>query len=429
MTQLALRALLLVPLAAACASDPMGPVDPNGPTFERDVRPLAEVKCQGCHTEGGIAPFALKSYDDFVAHKDEIKIAVANRIMPPWLAKPGCTDYVGDRSLSDDQIAKITGWVTAGAPRGDVAQYAPLQVAPAPALSRVDLSLKSSVAYTPQLIPDDYRCFLVDWTPTTTKYVSGFRANPDQKSIVHHVIAFLIPPSEAAMYQKLDDDEAGPGYTCFGGPGGGGRNALWLGSWAPGGLGNDYAPGTGIQVEPGSKVAIQVHYNTKTAMPVPDQTSVDFRIEDTVQKRSVNMPWTNWQWITGNGMRIPAGQADVMHSFSFDITSVLSIATSGVFQSNQPVTLYGVGFHQHTRGKSGKVEIARAGGTRECMVDIPRWDFNWQGSYGFAAPKVFNPGDKIDLECHWNNADSTIDRTWGEGTDDEMCLTGFYITQ
>jgi hypothetical protein len=62
-------------------------------------------------------------------------------------------------------------------------------------------------------------------------------ARPGRPSIVHHIIAFLIHPENVATYQALDDAEPGPGYTCFGGPGGSGNRAAWIGGWAPGGEG------------------------------------------------------------------------------------------------------------------------------------------------------------------------------------------------
>src|SRR5262249_53099465 len=70
----------------------------------------------------------------------------------------------------------------------------------------------------------------------------------------------------------------------------------------------------------------------------------------------------------------------------------------------------------------------------ECLLQIDDWNFHWQGSYGFKQPKIFNPGDKLYLECHWDNSAGNQtgvpkDTWWGEGTTDEMCLGGFYYTK
>jgi hypothetical protein len=80
--------LLIILMACGSAS----------PTYEKDVRPLMESRCTSCHVEGGIAPFALTSYEQVAAVKDAIALAVKNRTMPPYLAAPGCAEYADDQN-------------------------------------------------------------------------------------------------------------------------------------------------------------------------------------------------------------------------------------------------------------------------------------------------------------------------------------------
>jgi hypothetical protein len=82
------------------------------------------------------------------------------------------------------------------------------------------------------------------------------------------------------------------------------------------------------------------------------------------------------------------------------------------------------------------VEIQRAAGAHECVLDIPRWNFHWQGAYGLTNPKRVERGDSLSIECHWDNSatnqpDGLAPRelNWGERTDDEMCLAFLYITR
>ena len=59
-----------------------------------------------------------------------------------------------------------------------------------------------------------------------------------------------------------------------------------------------------------------------------------------------------------------------------------------------------------------------------------RWDFHWQNSYRLAQPKEIKSGERMAVECHWDNSlPGAQDVTWGEGTSDEMCLGTFYMTQ
>jgi len=386
-------------------------------TYYQTVKPIFDAKCVNCHVAGGIAPFVLDNYADALERHAAIRDAVTTGLMPPWLAADGCTEYVGDRSLTAAQIELLSMWSAAGAPEGDAAHPA----APLPdtevGLTRVDATLAMASAYTATTTPDDYRCFVLDWPETTTKYITGFKAVPGNAQVVHHVIAYYVPPNLVDMVMQKDAAEAGQGYTCFGGPGF--SNGEWLGSWAPGSRGSDFPPGTGLEIVAGSKVVLQVHYNDATAGVQPDLTQVELKLDDSVTKVARIQPFTNPQWLNGNGMIIPAGAPETMHSFSADLTFLFG---------SQPIDIWSVGFHQHQLGTGGKVEIRRGDGSTECMVDIPRWDFHWQGAYGFPTPKRFNPGDDIYLECHWDNSTGDSMVKWGEGTGDEMCLTGFYVT-
>ena len=419
-------ALLLV---AGCHSSSTGSSS-SELTYWKSVKPIADAKCVGCHTPDNIAPFPLQSFADFKAETDKVRVAVANHVMPPWPPGSGCSDYQNDRSLTDDEIATITGWIDQGAKEGSESEYK----AGTPAtggLSRVDRTLSLAAPYTPTLAPDEYRCFVMDWPEATDKYISGFRANPGNAPIVHHVIAFLAQPADVAAYQQLDDADPAPGYVCFGGPGGpnGGAGTHWLGAWAPGSRGDDFPTGTGIKVPAGSKVILQVHYNLTNNNGLPDQTSIDFKLDDSVQKEALIQPWTNPDWVKNHTMVIPAGNADQMYSWSFAPAAYWGLITSNMIPSGSTVTMWSAGLHMHTRGRHAELSILHADGSKECMLQIPKWDFHWQGAYAFTQPKTFAPGDQLYLECHFDNSDSTMERNWGEGTADEMCLGSFYVTQ
>ena len=420
--------LLAAIVLAGCEDKPK--VSSVPVTWHQDVGPLMQQKCGGCHVEGGIAPFVLQTYAQAHERLEAIKDSVRSRRMPPWPPSNECAQYKNDRSLSDEQVELITRWVDEGGPEGNPAD-APPDPGPRPGgLSRVDLTARMPVPYTPQKSPDDYRCFILDWPYSDIRYITGFRADPGSPTLVHHVIAYLAAPSDVAAAQALDDQEPGPGYTCFGGPGLNGGQVAWLGAWAPGSPGEDYPENTGLRIQPGSKVILQVHYNTHNGPVSADQTSVSFKVDSTVDKVAFVQPWTNIEWVNDKTMNIPAGQADVTHAWAEYPTRYLAELTGGVFQNDKPITLHLVSLHMHTLGTRTRLDLQRGSGANECLLDIPRWDFNWQQLYTLVEPKVVNPEDAIRLECHWDNsAPGARDVNWGEGTSDEMCLGLFYMTQ
>ena len=435
--------------------DPMMMEDPEGPdesalSFYEDIKPLLDDKCNKCHVEGGIAPFPLETYEQVKPLAMAIRDSVMSGSMPPWQPEDDCSELLGDFSLSPVQQQDLLDWVEGGVFEGSPENAVPSVADPGGKLTRVDMTLQIPVAYKPQLFPDDYRCFLVEWPEQETRFVTGFKANPDNKSIVHHAIAFVASPEAVGHFEALDEAEEGPGYTCYGGPGG--ENNLdgvsWLGSWAPGSSNVNFPEGTGIRVEPGSRLIIQMHLNSLSSDPAPDQSSFELRLADEVEREAVILPYTNPAWLRGDGMHIPAGEKSVKHSFGIDVTRFADIVTGGRL-SNGPLRIYAAGLHMHTLGVRARTAIRRQG-TEECLLSIPEWDFNWQGSYGFAEAKVFNPGDELFLECEWDNSPENQpfvptdtdgdgehdafeqmepqDVKWGEGTFDEMCLGVLYVT-
>ena len=302
-----------------------------------------------------------------------------------------------------------------------------------------DVELILPEAYTPRIEPDDQRCFLVPWLEEESVYVTGFEVVPDARSIVHHVIGYYAAAEDRATYERLDADDPGPGYTCYGGPGT--NTADWLASWAPGGESIGTPEGTGIEIPPDSVVIVQMHYNTSSASPTADQSLIRLRLAEEVERPAITMPFTEFGWVTGaRPMTIPAGEPDVMHSMRWDPHNYLVGyygETLGI-ETGDSVSIHSAGVHMHDLGTRGRIAIDH-GDSETCLVQIEDWDFQWQGRYLFAAEEELAAGDELYLECHWDNtaenqplADGErrdpIDLAWGDSTTDEMCLGIAYLT-
>jgi mono/diheme cytochrome c family protein len=393
--------------------------DPDAPTWYGDVEPIVASRCVGCHTAGEIGGFPLSDYEAVKAIREAVAASVVTRRMPPWKADPGCNDYLGDPSLTDEEIDTIVAWSEAGGPEGDPADHFAVEPWRDEALARVDLELPMPITYTPTAAPDDYRCFLAEWPGDTARYVTGFDIRPGNLEILHHVVLFIVEPGDDAPYRALDEADPAPGYTCYGGPGPDSIESLsntgWLGSWAPGGGTNVFPEGTGIRMEPGSLVVMQMHYNTATTTG-EDLTTIDLQLEDSVEHGAYIQPWTDIAWVMGNGMEIPAGEAGVSHTFEYPI----SAGDGGFF-------LHSSALHMHQMGRTARMSIAHADGTETCMASISDWDFAWQRTYWMEEPVQVQQGDVFRLECSWDNT-TDQDAQWGEGTGDEMCLGITYLT-
>ena len=406
---------------ATADAEAVGPL-PSEVTYYQHVKPIVDAKCVRCHVADTVAPFALDSYELAKQYAASALVAIQSGSMPPWIFDNDCNSYRGNYSLSEREKALFEAWVEQDTPEGDPKKPAPALDLDATSLSRVDVSLRMPEPYTPQLRPDEYRCFPVAWPEQfqTTKYMTGFKAVPGNLKVVHHVEIYKVGPRQAAEAFAKDDADPGPGYGCFSGPGVGDGT---IGGWAPGGTGYDYPEGVGIEIEPGSVIIIQIHYNTSSAEPAPDVSGVDFKVDDDAIAGGYDF-WTDVRWSFGHQMPIPSGMSEVSHTWTEDPT---------VLGGGRAIRLHSASIHMHNLGARGHMILKRADGSEECVVRIPRWDFNWQTGARFAEPIAVHPGDRIELRCVFDNsADNQPiingerqpprDVNWGEGTADEMCL-------
>ena len=276
---------------------------------------------------------------------------------------------------------------------------------------------------------------MVPWPETETSYVTGFVTEPGNRGIVHHVISYLAPPDRVEEALAKDAEDEAPGYPCYGSSGLGGETLPWLGAWAPGGSGGDFPDSTGILVQPGSAVILQVHYNVVTSDPTPDRSRMIFQLEPTLPNVAALTPFVDPGWVFRGEMDIPANEVTTL-SFTLDISLYLDGFSGGNLRPEEGFTIHQVNLHMHKLGQSGSLELIRASGEEICLLGIDDWDFNWQNSYRLKAPLEFSPGDQLRLTCTWDNTAENQptdapprDVTWGDGTYDEMCLGILYLSQ
>jgi Copper type II ascorbate-dependent monooxygenase, C-terminal domain len=430
-----LAAILACGLAAVIAVGVVGfgHAAPSRPTYFQDVKPILDSRCSGCHYAGGIAPFALTGYRDAYRHRNAIAAAVESRAMPPWHADSRVRRYRYDPSLTNKQIDTIVRWAARRAPKGDAARPAPALPSVAPRLSRVDVRTRMPAAYRPQQRPggDDYRCFVLPWTPDRETFVTGFNVRPGQAGQVHHIIVYLAAPGSSGLLAGWESADARPGYGCYGGPSATGRQGLrfqFLAGWVPGSFGSDFARGTGIRVAPGSRLVLQVHYNLESVRTVrPDRSTVELKLDPSVERRAVYAPFVDAGWILSpQRFTIPAKRKRVTHTFLAEPRELFRTLAGMDFPDG--FRIHTVLPHMHRLGLGTRVTVQRASGEREVLVFVPRWQFHWQREYHLAQPVRFNPGDKLLLRCDHQNR-TKVARTWGEDSSDEMCISFLYVSE
>jgi hypothetical protein len=424
-------------------------------TFHRDVEPILQKSCQGCHVEGGIAPFSLTSYEQAKDYAELMVLQTASGKMPPWGARSTseCTPplpYANDPSLTQADLDTLRGWHDIGMPEGDPKDAPPPLAPPVMGIANPTLTLTPNDPYTVASGGDQFRCFVLDPKITQTQYISAQAVLPGNKGVVHHVLVFADPNGES----KAKGGASGQ-YDCFGGAGL--TNQSLLMAWAPGGQPTTYPDGVAMPIDPGSLLVMQIHYHPSAqAIDRSDKTSIQMRLSsDAPQYLALTRLLGNFPGALptapGDGLqpdpddrgklefRIPAGVAS--HTETMRVT--LPQAIKGI--PTPELGLYGVGGHMHYVGRDVKVSYLRASDqSNQCLLEIPQWDFNWQRGYPYAAPigslPKLHPGDRIEVKCTYDNSLSNPfmaqalteqgltqprDVVLGESTLDEMCLGAF----
>ncbi len=385
------------------------------PTFNNEVVRIFQAQCQSCHHPGDIGPFSLMDYKSARPWARSIQEQVALGKMPPWKPARGVGEFHGERVLTQRERDIISQWVDAGSPEGDPAALPPPLTFPDGwTLGQPDMVIKLDAAYPiPAAGNDIYRCFSLPTDLPSDTHISAVQIRPGNRSVVHHVILYSDPTGRS---KTLDDAEPGAGYTCFGGPGFTPDVSFFAG-WAPGIRPAFLSPGTAMLLPRGSRISMQVHYHP-FGQDTTDQTELGIYFSKSPVDKIVRvLPLIN------DRFTIPAGETRYKVTAA---TPPIPFATH----------ITSIAPHMHLLGKQEQVRLV-AGGTTTPLIDIPDWDFQWQGIYDYRVPVASPAGARAEMDCYFDNsAGNPLNPnsppkpvSWGEQTTDEMAVVflGFTI--
>lgn len=426
-------------------------VVPENPTYYEHVKPILELHCVACHSEGQIAgDIPLTTFEDAESGASDIAFNVSIGYMPPWMPSQLSLPMHPDRSMTDTEIATLMAWSDEFAPEGDPADYVAPENPYANVEVREDMILQTDEPYTPEAsVQDDYRCFAFAMELEDPVYLTAYEFIPEVMEMAHHGIVYKVDSSATNNVERKNGADGRPGWSCYGGVGLAGADSEMIGTWAPGTMPVAYPDGTGYIIEDGDFLIIQMHYNLALARD-PDQTRVKLQFADEPVKElmtieltapveipcPIGVDGTQCERISALD-RIAELYGDWMHYFPdsllndcdqtlddyADNTGEFAI---GYCDNESPInlTVFGAFGHMHELGRSFRFELNPDGDDPVILLDIPNWDFHWQDRYTFAEPFQINRGDILRMTCTWDNTLSEDPRyvVWGEGTTDEMCF-------
>ena len=422
--------LILVGFVAAVA---VSAADPSPVTFNKDVLPILQKNCQSCHRSGQVAPMSLVSYQETRPWAKAIKAAVTTRKMPPWFADPKYGHFTNDRSLKQGDIDTIAKWVDTGVAEGNPKDApAPIEWAKNGWNVQPDVVMDLPAHDVPAKGVLEWELIAFPAPFKGDAWVTSMEILPGDTSVVHHICFSFEKHKPEVVYNRYEwvqvpRDASGnptPGNSGFGElPGmimatrdvGSTQVNLRQGKptlhqnldfcYLPGNTYEDYrAWNAGKLVPAGSDIIVSLHYTTN-GKAVVDRTKIGFTVAKAPpQKKFV---------VQGAGEDAPViapTKASSRAVFASTYNPEFAIPPNDgnwlappmdiVFLKD--VELVGLRPHAHVRGKSAQYRLIYPDGHDEVVLDVPRYDFNWQLSYqtSLKIPK----GTRMRFEFRYDNS-------------------------
>lgn len=378
-------------------------------TYHNQVARIVQKNCVECHREEGLAPFSLETADDVIAHAGMIKTVIKSKTMPPWFAKEPTGNkkspesqqtavaakthklkWANDRSLTAKESSDLLRWIDSKRPLGDPAD-APVprkfttewNIGQPDDIFRISQAIKIKATGT---MPYEHRMVRTDFKED--KWISAVEIRPSERTVVHHVLVYV---RKARQRGGIDET------TGF------------LAAYVPGNSYQIFPPGFAKKIPAGSSLFFQLHY-TPVGKATTDQTEIGFKYYEGTPKHVIRN-----KGIANRRIRIKP------YASSHRETADLPINADAKILAFMP--------HMHLRGKAFRYDFVDPDQSKSTILDIPRYDFNWQLEYRLAEPVLLRKGSRIDITAWYDNSEDNpanpdASRTvpWGDQTDDEMML-------
>lgn len=445
------------------SSAPAAQSPKNAPTYNKDIAPILYRSCVECHRPNQVAPMSLLSYQESRPWAKAIKSKVTSREMPPWFADPHYGKFKNDKSLSQDEIDKLTAWADAGAPQG---------TGTAPAAPQFAEGGWSHPSGRP---PDLVIEFPVDWhiaangempnfnlyTPLPFKegkLVSATQVLPGNFAATHHITTAVVnmPPGTVlgrgpawpggpvtdfvpvAAKEGVTVDNTGDAAVVEDEDDGGGFGA--------------YIPGAGARVaRPGQARMIRgdrfhyvrwnLHYQA-TGQPEVARPRIGVWWENgnaTTVERSLSLREQiseNRPLIADPAKPRNVGIASNVNPFLAPIPANDGNWTlTGINGFQDDATIQAITLHMHLRGKDVTYVLTYPDGREEILLRVPKYDFNWQFQYEFAEPIKVPAGSTIKAIARFDNSPANRlnpapnkEVYWSEQSWDDMYLSSVRYT-
>jgi len=379
----------------------------QGVSYVDDIAPILTKHCADCHREGGIGPFAMDSHVMAQGWSPMIREVLMTKRMPPAQIDPHIGNFSNSYNVPFEDQQKLLHWIALGSPKdGNADPLAQLEwpetewafgepdlIVPVPAQ---EIPATGVLEYIDVIVP--IPGLIEDRWLKASQYISS------EPTVLHHTLNALIEPGQRPK----------PGLIgSFSHP-----DAPYITPYIPGAEPYIEDPDTGGLLKAGTTLALNMHYTT-TGRSAVDEGKIGLWFYDEGEEPSQRKlgecacifpnEWTN----------IPPNDPN------FEQIKSITLGYDAYLTAFHP--------HMHFRGKSMVFEAQYPDGSTETLLNIARYNYDWQIEYKLVEPKFVPAGTKVVVSGKFDNSlqnpanpDPEREVPWGQQSWDEMFFGQVY---
>jgi mono/diheme cytochrome c family protein len=382
--------------------------DTTSVTYSSQIAPLIYKNCSPCHRPGEAGPFNLLSYNDVKKNANRIKFATQTHFMPPWPADPTYTHFIGERTLTQNEIDIIKKWIDNKMPLGDSTKIPPApQFYTGSFFGKPDLVVKLQEAVKLKAGEDNFLVVKYPYEIAHDTFVRAIEFVPNKRKLIHHVNGHTI---------SFDDKKKATVFE--------GKNALpdmqenFSVSFKEMGLANDdgtfplmtpntvyflpgYTPpqypddvGGYVLKKKGAFLLKNIHYGPSRE-DVNDSSYINVFFSNKAPLRPIKEIQLGTFGVSPiePPLEIPANQIKTFHT---------------QWKVPQDISLLSVNPHMHLLGKNFLAYAISPQGDTIKLIRINKWDFRWQYYYTFPKMMKIPAGSIMHAYATYDNTKENL---------------------
>ncbi|MBL31428.1 MAG: hypothetical protein CMP62_01695 [Flavobacteriales bacterium] len=389
----------------------------NETTFHQDIKYIIHEKCAVCHHPKGAGPFSLITYQDLIKRADMIKEVIEAKYMPPWPADPEYRSFLYEKSLTPDEIEKITIWLNGKQQKGEWTNNSfldSLLVKDEKRKPDLQLTMKQS-HITNSTNQDQFLMMKFPFELEKDTFIRQIEFVPGNTQIVHHINAHLITYSSTEKTNLFDgeyivDTELFSDEACFKK-----LNILndsgeypvltpSVSNYLPGSEQTIYPTGIGgFTAKKQNIILVNDFHYAPTPYSVKDSSYFNIYFSKHPPKRKIQETQLG-----------TFGISKINPPLIIPPNEIKKFTTRA--RITKDISLLTINPHMHLLGKSFLAYAVTINDDTIPLIKIDDWNFRWQYFYTFKKMLKIPAGSEIIVEATYDNTSNNPDNPFSPPT-------------